>query len=370
MKNRFFCLFLILCLLLSSTAMAVGGDENDPVVSYSYLEQVWREEVLRQAEDATKGSLAAEKSRLYLSLSETIGSARLQYEMSFWGLRRQHGRVMLKEGDVFFPKAGAKFTLLDGGMTISGDVADVTLGAPVLEGESMAKNHLHMQKNNLSTGIRVTSESAELWVDGIFELHRSTATDFGSLAEALQTMGLFRGTGSGLVLERSTTRIEGLVMFLRLLGLEEEALSCTKSQPFADISADYWARPYIAYAYAEGLTAGTGNGKFSPDAPITAQQYLTFLLRALNHKEGSDFTYDSAYKSAETLGLFSAFEIAKLSQGVLTRGRMVYLSYYALFCTEQTENLLLLEGLIKNNAVTEENAFSGMACVKSPRMGT
>ncbi len=370
MKNRFFCLFLIFCLLLSSTAMAVGGDETDPVVSYSYLEQVWKTEVLRQVEEATKESLAAEKGRLYLSLSQSVGSARLQDEVNFWGLRRQHGRVMLKAGDVFYPKAGTKFILLDGGMTAYGDIADVTLGVPVLEGESMAKNHLFMQKDNYSANIRVTTESAELWVDGIFELHRSYATDFGSLAEALQTMGLLRGNGSSLALEKTTTRIEGLVMFLRLLGLEDEALACTKSQPFTDIAADYWAKSYIAYAYAEGLTTGTGNGKFSPDAPITAQQYLTFLLRALHHKEGSDFTYDSAYESAKSLGLFSALEISELSQGALTRGRMVYLSYYALFCTEQTENLLLLEALVKSGAVTEEDAFSGMACVKSPRMGT
>ncbi len=369
MKNRFFCLFLILCLLLSSTAMAVGGDEGDPVVSYSYLEQVWREEVLRQVEEAAKESTEAEKSRLYLTLSNSIGSARLQYEENFWGLRRQHGRVMLKEGDVFYPRAGTKFTLLDGALTAYGDIADVTLGTAVSEGQSMVKNHLFMQKNNLSTGIRVTTETAELWVDGLFELHRSSATDYGSLAEALQTMGLFRGTGSSFVLERSTTRIEGLVMFLRLLGLEDEALACKKSLPFTDIAADYWARPYIAYAYAEGLTTGTGNGKFSPDAPITAQQYLTFLLRALHHKEGSDFTYDTAMKSAETLGLFSAHELSHLSQETLTRGRMVYLSYYALFCAEQTENTLLLELLVKNGAITEENAFSGMACVKSPRMG-
>ncbi|MBP3313239.1 MAG: S-layer homology domain-containing protein, partial [Oscillospiraceae bacterium] len=318
MKNRFFCLFLIVCLLLSSTAFAVGGDENDPVVSYSYLEQVWKADVLKQVAEIAKESIQAEKSRLYQSLAQSIGTARLQDEMSFWGLRRQHGRVMLKAGDVFIPRAGAKFSLLDGEMTSYGAVADVTLGVAVADGQSMAKNHLFMQKDNYSANIQVTSESAELWVDGLFELHRSSATDFGSLAEALYAMGLFRGTDTNFALERSTTRIEGLVMFLRLLGLEENALACTKSVPFGDIPADYWAKPYIAYAYHEGLTAGTGDGKFSPNAPITAQQYLTFLLRALHHKEGSDFTYDSAYLSAESLGLFSSREIAELSQKTLT----------------------------------------------------
>ena len=48
---------------------------------------------------------------------------------------------------------------------------------------------------------------------------------------------------------------------------------------FSDVAADAYYAKAVAWAVAEGITAGTGGSKFSPDAPCTRAQIVTFLYR-------------------------------------------------------------------------------------------
>ena len=48
---------------------------------------------------------------------------------------------------------------------------------------------------------------------------------------------------------------------------------------FSDVSADAYYAKAVAWAVEQGITVGTGNGKFSPDAPCTRAQIVTFLYR-------------------------------------------------------------------------------------------
>ena len=49
---------------------------------------------------------------------------------------------------------------------------------------------------------------------------------------------------------------------------------------FTDVPADSYYAKAVAWAVKNGITGGTGNGKFSPDAPCTRAQMATFLWRA------------------------------------------------------------------------------------------
>ena len=49
---------------------------------------------------------------------------------------------------------------------------------------------------------------------------------------------------------------------------------------FADVPADAYYAKAVAWAVENGITGGTGNGKFSPDATCTRAQSVTFLYRA------------------------------------------------------------------------------------------
>ena len=90
-------------------------------------------------------------------------------------------------------------------------------------------------------------------------------------------------------------------MLVRLLGKESEAKSGSWTTPFTDVAA--WAKPYVGYAYANGLTTGVGKGLFGGGRPVTAAQYLTFVLRALGYESGTDFSWDTAWTLTDALGI-------------------------------------------------------------------
>ena len=54
----------------------------------------------------------------------------------------------------------------------------------------------------------------------------------------------------------------------------------TGSNPFADVSADAWYYDAVLWAVANGVTVGTSATTFSPDAPVTRSQAVTFQWRA------------------------------------------------------------------------------------------
>lgn len=111
-------------------------------------------------------------------------------------------------------------------------------------------------------------------------------------AEQLQALDLFRGVdeAGSLELDRAPTRAEALVMLVRLLGKESEALAFKGTCPFSDVAG--WAVPYVAWAYDQGLTKGVSDTSFGGDGTATLNMYLTFVLRALGFEEGSDFTWE------------------------------------------------------------------------------
>ena len=87
----------------------------------------------------------------------------------------------------------------------------------------------------------------------------AASSEANTAAQALYEMGLFQGVGKNengtpnFDLDRTPTRNEAVTMLVRLLGKEQEAKNGTWETPFTDV-AD-WAKPYVGYAYTNGLTA-------------------------------------------------------------------------------------------------------------------
>ena len=59
-----------------------------------------------------------------------------------------------------------------------------------------------------------------------------------------------------------------------------EAEQSTGKNPFTDVPAGSYYEDAVIWAVEKGITTGTGNGRFSPDAPCTRAQIVTFLWRA------------------------------------------------------------------------------------------
>lgn len=364
-----FLLALALTAALAGSALGVGGTEDDPAVSLSYLEQVFTPELEAVWQRAVYGGLGGVYRDQLQTVTETAASVRLAaQEASASVPQRASGVLVLKQGDLLVALPGCRVTVKNGVLTAENDaLVNITAGQAVATGGQLAAQTLYMAGGDAA--LEVQSATCEVTVSGVCRLDPSEATDYGSMAAALDAMGLFQGTGTGYVLESTANRAQGLVMFLRLLGLEDEALAYTGDCPFTDVPADHWARPYVAYAYQEGLTTGTSATAFSPDRAITCQHYLTFLLRALGYDEGTDFTYASALDDGTDLDLFSAEEIAALSAGTFYRYRMVYLSYYALFGVDQASGQLLMNRLTADGVLTQEALAEGLVTVAGRRIG-
>lgn len=75
-------------------------------------------------------------------------------------------------------------------------------------------------------------------------------------ADVLNTLGLFMGTENGYELDKPLTRMEALIMLIRLSGNEIDALysSDEYKTPFTDTPDWEKADRYLGYAYEKGLT--------------------------------------------------------------------------------------------------------------------
>ena len=95
--------------------------------------------------------------------------------------------------------------------------------------------------------------------------------------------GITAGTGNGKFSPEDTcTRAQVVTFLWRACGKPAPKLIFN---PFNDVTpADYFYDA-VLWAVENGITSGTGNGKFSPDDPCTRGQVVTFLWRAMDKVE-------------------------------------------------------------------------------------
>ena len=169
-------------------------------------------------------------------------------------------------------------------------------------------------------------------------------------ADKLADLGLFRGTEQGYELDSVPSRIQGLVMLIRLLGLEEDALAYDEDTPFTDLG---WGKSYVAYGYDNGLTQGTSATTFEPEEELDAKSYVTLLLRSLGYDDtAGDFTWRDALPFAAQIGMMTEEAAASLAAVTINRGDMVDLSYAALTCQVKDGSQTLAERLEENGVFT------------------
>lgn len=182
------------------------------------------------------------------------------------------------------------------------------------------------------------------------------AADFTHCADALNDLGLFQGTDAGYDLDRAPTRAEAATMLVRLLGAEEEAQKMEEyTAPFTDVRD--WAKPYVQYLYDNGLTNGKTATTFGSADKCTAQQYATFLLRALGYTDdadGGDFTYAKAMDFAREKGVV---DYANCDEKNFLRDDVVAMSFTALATAPKSGEADLLTKLVKEGAIDDAKGY-------------
>ena len=128
----------------------------------------------------------------------------------------------------------------------------------------------------------------------------STSAYYYEAVKWAQEKGITGGIGNGLFgPNQPCTRAQIVTFLWRAAGSPEpKAMSS-----FADVSMDAYYAKAVAWAVENGITTGTGDGKFSPDATCTRAQSVTFLFRAIgklvdSKAEFSDVLTDSYYANA------------------------------------------------------------------------
>lgn len=172
----------------------------------------------------------------------------------------------------------------------------------------------------------------------------------------LKELGVFVGTGSGFELSRVPSRIEGVVMLVRLLGKEKEALAmASKASPFTDVPT--WAKGYVNYAKSKSLTNGVSSTKFGSNDSMNADMYVTFLLRSLGYSDSNgDFNWKESLAKAKSIGMISS--TTPYTSATFIRSHIAKLSYDALLTLYKNSPTSLAQYLVNIGALDETTAVA------------
>lgn len=332
MKRRTFAagLFLALSVLLLWAA-ASGGDAGDPLASLSYLEGSYSdtlnsrvEEKLNESDQVLLKSAGEGASDMGSVASEASVYADVWTE------------TMLKEGDFLSGSTGFCFLPLAGALRVDYDgaaVVDVTSGSVAPSGGTLSVSHRYLVAEDTSATFSVTSPTAVVEVQGSYALSLSGSVDYNAMARALKTLHLFRGSytayGQGFDLDKAPTRLQALIMFIRVLGEEDAALAWSGTTPFTDLTRGSDGEKYVGYAYERGYTNGYTATAFRPGQTVSANQYTEFVLRALGYSSIANTDLSNTLRRATDCGLLTEGEAAALGSGSFLRAHLVYISCQA-----------------------------------------
>jgi len=356
---------LLLCAAILLLPVSAADNDDDPVISRSYLESVFSVDFLSTVRGETKEAAYDLEADTIRQAAKLLAEQRYTNEQAQPTSENGRGALYTARNDTVTVSLGTKLTIQDGSLVAFGSgLIDITSGSTVKDHSTLTLNHTYISADNAS-GYTTATTVGHVVYDGYYERQRGSYMDYASRADALAALGLFRGSTGGYELNRSATRMEALVMFLRILGLENEALNSTAVNPFYDVPE--WAERYAAYAYEKGLVRGVGDHTYNASGLVTAQDYLTFLMRALGYTEDQNFSWSSAVTDAVRLGIITDSEQQTVTKQSFLRAHMVYLSWQAML-TQKADHQLLLCSLRDSGTVSAKQAAAALCSVVGGRI--
>lgn len=169
-------------------------------------------------------------------------------------------------------------------------------------------------------------------------------------AEQLYALDLFQGDGTlpdgspNFALDRTLTRVEAMVLLVRLLGGEQEAMTVQYSYPYQDVPA--WAAPYVGYVHHYKISDGVGSNKFGSLDKIAVYQFVTLVLRALGY---SNVDWRDPSATADAVGLY--YPDPAVARDGFYRADAAAICLDALSCTARGKGITLFQQLKQNGAI-------------------
>ena len=169
-------------------------------------------------------------------------------------------------------------------------------------------------------------------------------------ADTLATLNLVNGTGTDYALESPVTRAQAAVLLVRLAGAETAAAKDSWISGFRDVPA--WAHSEITYAAHQGWVTGVTVIDFKPNSTLTANAWLTMLLRMLGYSDkAGDFTVHDAPAFAQRIGL-----VTRSFTGTMTRGDVFETMVGALTFSCKDGSATVIDRLISSGTCTRASA--------------
>ena len=220
-----------------------------------------------------------------------------------------------KNGDVTAShKSAAKGTTIT--LTVDPDKGYVLDTLTVLDGKD---KEIKLTEKNGKYTFKMPDSKVEIQATFVKETEISPFGDVSTDAyyyEAVkwaQKKGITGGIGNDLFgPNQPCTRAQIATFLWRAAGSPEPK----NMSSFSDVPTDSYYAKAVAWAVENGITAGTGDGKFSPNAPCTRAQSVTFLYRA----SGSPAVSDSAVFADVEANAFYADSVAWAVANGVTNG--------------------------------------------------
>lgn len=373
MKRQPLLIFATILLVggTAAAAASMAGSSADPLISQSYAAGTYINQIQQKASAAAQAVLTAAVSPKIVRAEQaytdaTIEASLEQHVLAALGGGGAMNDLSLSANATLTAQTGAEFCLTNGSAVVErGTLLNLSEGAAASAGDALKRNQIYLAADD-GTVLRLTS-AGTVRASGVYtqgqgsgstvDSSAAQAVQYTAYADALSTLGLFQGSNKGYELGRTSTRVEGVVMLIRLLGKDNEAKNYKGSHPFTDVPA--WAAPYVAYAYQNGFTSGISATAFGSSMELRYRDYMTFLLRALEYADADgDFSWSTADQFAVTVGIQTAAERSAIqSSGKFLRDHVAYTSFRTLFLkTKSGRRLcdkLLLAGVYSQDQLIE-----------------
>lgn len=168
---------------------------------------------------------------------------------------------------------------------------------------------------------------------------------------------LLKGDGTSYGLEKTASRLEGIIILIRLMGKEAEAQGM-QDLPCQFTDVPVWAKGYVNYAFSENISKGVSDTRFGVYDRMTAYQYNTLLLRVLGYDDSQgDFQWDDSVDKAEELSILPE-EMAEFytRSGAYTKGDLMETSFCYLEANYKDQERSLIDMLVETGVITKDLA--------------
>lgn len=174
------------------------------------------------------------------------------------------------------------------------------------------------------------------------------------VAQGLVKLGILKGTGEGLELDRNITRAEAVALIFRI-HYESTGAIGMPSPEFTDLDG-HWAYKEVTAAKKMGIVEGVGSGKFEPDRIVTGREFAKMLVSTLGYK---DITIDNVHNKALEAELLTNNYTKSVVAGNMTLLRSdAARLLWGMFLARNPEGGMYKEKLVHTGKFKEED-FNG-----------